>query len=322
MNRIHEVTATITQVKVPLPFPLRWVNSYVIREGDGITVIDPGLHTPDSVAVWQEAMAGLGFGFRDVQQIVLTHHHPDHYGLAGWLQAESGAPVYLSEQGIRQAALLWSDQRTMTDGLHALFLQHGMDAETGKQLQENMESFVPMVSPQPDLLTLPEEGTIRLGAAEYRILHTPGHALGHLCFLDERAGRIFCGDHVLPSISPNVSLMPGLEVNPLASFLESLQEVSALRVTEALPGHRDPFAQFSERALELIRHHEERLALMRSRLSVPMTAYALCRDIFGHRLTLHQLRFAMAETLAHVVYLESEGLITASEQDGQFVYRS
>ncbi|MFH5182184.1 MBL fold metallo-hydrolase [Paenibacillus sp. TAB 01] len=83
----------IYQLKVPLPFPLRWVNSYLIRGSGGYTLIDPGLHTETSVQFWEAALHSLHIDYRDIEQIVLTHHHPDHYGLTGWFQERSGAPV-------------------------------------------------------------------------------------------------------------------------------------------------------------------------------------------------------------------------------------
>src|SRR5690242_10362131 len=109
MINVISHSAAITQVKVPLPFPLRWVNSYLVRGSEGYTVIDPGLHTPEAEELWLAVLQERGIAFEHVEQIVLTHHHPDHYGMAGWFQERTGAPVLLSETGQRQVQLLWGD---------------------------------------------------------------------------------------------------------------------------------------------------------------------------------------------------------------------
>jgi glyoxylase-like metal-dependent hydrolase (beta-lactamase superfamily II) len=309
---------TIIQVKVPLPFPLRWVNSYLVRGTAGVTLIDPGLHTPEAEELWLAVLKERGIAFEHIEQIVLTHHHPDHYGMAGWFQERTGAPVLLSETGWRQVQLLWGEEQPMSALLLELFALHGLDAAGLEAMTKHMDSFVALVSPQPQV-TLLREGPVRLGDRVYEAIETPGHAAGHLCFYDAEAEEIFCGDHVLPQISPNVSFLPQVEANPLGAYLSSLREIGRLPVKLAYPGHREPWSAFSERAAELVVHHQERLALMVSHLRSPLTAYELCRATFGDRLSTHQLRFALSETIAHVILLESEGRIESLEAGGPII---
>ncbi|TVY11862.1 MBL fold metallo-hydrolase [Paenibacillus cremeus] len=312
----------VLQVKVPLPFPLRWVNSYLIRGRSGWTLIDPGLRTANAEAQWDATLAELGIDIQTIERIVLTHHHPDHYGLAGWFQQRSGAPVLLSRTGLEQARLLWGDGQPLTEQLLELFRQHGLPQELREPMREHMGGFVPSVSPQPEVTVLEAGETIRLGDDEYVSILTPGHAAGHLCFYRAETEVLFCGDHVLPQISPNVSYLPGgIDENPLASYLGSLKEISRLKVSMAFPGHREPFTQLAERAQELIRHHEERLEGMRSLVAGPMTAYEVCRATFGDRLSLHQLRFALSETIAHLFWLREEGRLVETNQAEQIVYK-
>jgi glyoxylase-like metal-dependent hydrolase (beta-lactamase superfamily II) len=307
---IHTIehTDSILQIKVPLPFPLRWVNSYLVSGSAGYTLIDPGLHTPDAEQLWLAVLSERGIAFEHIEQIVLTHHHPDHYGMAGWFQERSGAPVLLSEAGWQQVQLLWGEDQPMSALILRLFARHGLDAAGLEAMTKHMDGFAPWVSPQPQI-TLLREGPVRLGDRVYQAIETPGHAEGHLCFYDAEAEVIFCGDHVLPQISPNVSFLPEVEANPLGAYLSSLRDVSRLRVKMAYPGHREPWPLFGERAAELIRHHEERLALMAAHLREPRTAYEVCTATFGTQLSTHQLRFALSETIAHLVLLEAEGRI-------------
>ncbi|MCD1258128.1 MBL fold metallo-hydrolase [Paenibacillus athensensis] len=316
LTQVVDHTDTITQVKVPLPFPLRWVNSYLIRGGSGYTLIDPGLRTPDAEALWHAVLDARGIAFEHIEQIVLTHHHPDHYGLSGWFQERAGAPVLLSETGWKQAQLLWGGEQPMTALLLDLFARHGLDAAGREAMTTHMDSFVPMVSPQPQI-TLLREGPVRLGDRVYEAIETPGHAAGHMIFFDAEAHIVFCGDHVLPQISPNVSFLPQVEADPLGAYLTSLEQVARLEVATAYPGHREPWSGFSARCAELIGHHRERLALMAGKLQRPQSAYALCRELFGERLSVHQLRFALAETIAHLIVLEKMGAICALDAQAE-----
>ncbi|MCS7458773.1 MBL fold metallo-hydrolase [Paenibacillus doosanensis] len=315
---------TFIQVKVPLPFPLRWVNAYLIRGKDGYTLIDPGLHTEAAEEMWEAVMKELGFGFADIEQLVLTHHHPDHYGLAGWFQERSGAPVRLSAVGCGQVKRLWGEAQPMTDELLRLFAAHGLPDELAEPMRAHMDDFVSMVSPQPALSLITPGEPIRLGDDEYETIHTPGHAAGHLCFYRRQSGDMICGDHVIPRISPNVSYLPGgIDENPLQSFLQSLEVIGQYDVTTAYPGHRDPFQTFGQRTRELLEHHDARLEQMRSLLEQgAMTAYEVCRATFGDRLTLHQLRFALSETLAHLIYLRDAQRVEQLERGATDIFQT
>ncbi|MCR8644208.1 MBL fold metallo-hydrolase [Paenibacillus sp. N1-5-1-14] len=314
----------LLQVRVPLPFPLRWVNAYVIRGDQGYTILDPGLHTPEAEALWDSVLREEGILDDQVEQVVLTHFHPDHYGMAGWFQERTGAPVLLSEEGCHIASLLWGLDQPMTRLLTDCFAQHGLPAELQEQMTKHMDGFVQWVSPQPKLtpLQLRTGDTIRLGDRLYEAIETPGHASGHLCFYNREAKEIFCGDHVISHISPNVGYTPGDHPNPLQQFIESLQAVAHLEVDIAYSGHREPLTNFNERVQELMEHHDERLAHMENLLQESKTAYELCVAVFGTRLTIHQLRFALAETLAHILYLQSQDRVKQTEQDGKIYFQS
>ncbi len=309
------------QLRVPLPFPLKYINSYLIPDESGYTLIDPGLNTVKAVEFWETSLQALSIPFSHIHNILLTHHHPDHYGLAGWFQERTEAPVWIASKGKQQIEEFWGTGRTMSEQFSNLFKLHGMDEAIHSRIFQHMEEFVDMVSPQPVLSELHPGDAVQLGGKSYETIETHGHAYGHLSFYLRDEQVIFCGDQILPQISPNVSLLPGMDDNPLASFLTSLEAMTKLDVKLAYPGHREPFHTFNARAQELIAHHNERLDAMKDKLAEPMTAYALCLDYFGQRLSLHQLRFAMSETLAHLVYLEQAGVVIGEEQAGKVLFR-
>lgn len=322
MEHIRRHDDSILQVKIPLPFPLKWVNSYVIGGSGGITVIDPGLHTPEAEQLWTATLDFLGCRFTDIEQIVLTHHHPDHYGIAGWMQRKAGAPVRISRTGYEMAERFWGKRQEMAEELHRLFSLHGMDDATVRQLSGHMDSFIPLVTPKPEVEFLHEGGFLRMGERNYLMIAVSGHAEGHLCFYDRERKVMFCGDHVLPQISPNVSYLPGTDANPLQTFMHDLEKIGGFETAKAYPGHREPFETLAQRAREIIEHHHQRLQVMEEQLQMSKSAYAVCRAVFGERLSIHQLRFAMLETLAHLVYLVFAGRAEQIEEEGILLFSS
>ncbi|MBD2870497.1 MBL fold metallo-hydrolase [Paenibacillus sp. IB182493] len=307
------------QVKVPVPFSLKWVNSYLIPEEDGYTIVDPGLRTDEAIRVWDEVLGELGLRYADLSRILLTHQHPDHYGLAGYMQQRSGAPVYISRRSHAYALRLWSENSTFAEELQRLYAEHGMPSELREAIGANLDTFKAMVSPQPEVAYIEAGESMRLGGRRWQLIDAPGHAKGQLCFYEPERGWMLCGDQVLPRITPNVGVVPGEGGDPLDAFLRSLSELRRYDVTMAFPGHRDPFADFGGRIDELVQHHERRLDRMVELLSEQtLTAFELCETLFGSRLreNPHNLRFAMSETLAHLVYLERRGRIVPAWADG------
>lgn len=295
-------------VRLPLPFPLRWVNSYVWEGRDGLTIVDPGLHDEPTKAAWCEAFQALGRDVGDVRRIVLTHYHPDHYGMAGWLQQASGAPVYLTDEGRDAARRFWDPSGKQGEELADFFRAHGMTEAWAAQMAPHLEQLRGWVEPHPEVTPMADGDEIPLGDRPFRVLVTPGHADGHVCLYDPQEGRLVVGDLVLPHITPNVSVWPGCDPNPLQSFLSSLERVAALQVREALPGHGGPFANLKERVAALRAHHDKRLEAMEGLIGPDgATAFDICVQVFGEALSVHNMRFAMAETLAHLVYLEEQG---------------
>ncbi|MFS0727327.1 MBL fold metallo-hydrolase [Paenibacillus sp. 1P07SE] len=307
------------QVKVPLPYSLRWVNSYLVPDSRGYTLIDPGLHTPEAVRLWETVLAEHAIDYANIHTILLTHQHPDHYGLAGWFQQRSGAPVRMSAAARAYTLELWNGSPDFAERLTDLYTRHGMPEPLLAGIRAHLESFAALVSPQPqEVLPLAAGEPLELGEEIWEVLDAPGHAFGQLCFYQRQSGILLCGDQVLPDITPNISLVPGGEPDPLASFLASLDALASLPVVRAFPGHRDPFTGFAARIAEIRAHHEQRLSDIAGWLTEPQSAYEVCQRLFGARAGTdsHNLRFAMAETLAHLQHLTLAGSIVQLEATG------
>ncbi|WP_276352890.1 MBL fold metallo-hydrolase [Cohnella caldifontis] len=302
------------QVKVPLPYSLKWVNAYLLPGDNGWTLIDPGLRTPESEKLWEQTLADKGIHWAAIKRIVLTHHHPDHYGLAGWFQERSGgAPVWMSDEAGRAAWMMWGEGETFSARMLEAMRRHGLPQELTEAMREHLSGFRGRVSPHPtEVRTLKAGGKFEMAGTEWTLIGGEGHGPGHLSFYDPRGRRILCGDQVLPDISPNIGWLPEGDPNPLASFMDSLKFMLDLEVDLAFPGHRDPFGRFRDRLVDLLAHHERRLERLIALIgSDALSSFEICERLFGARLRSnpHNLRFALAETIAHLLLLERRGLL-------------
>lgn len=306
------VAGGVFQLKLPVPFPLRFISSYLIREEDGWTVIDPGFDYPPARRVWEEAAGDLGIDLdRDLSRIIVTHLHPDHLGLAGWLEALSGAPVWMLEGEIENARRVWTSGDAA--GLEGFLRRNGMNHDTARDVASLTGSEVRM--PQ-EIFALRPGDEVSLGEGSARVIHTPGHSDYHFMLFDEGSGLLLAGDHLLLRITPNIGLWPYTAAKPLGRYLASLRSLRGLGAKTVLPGHGPLFHDLDGRIDELLAHHAERLDVMHAVFEGrPATPFEISRRVFRKDLTAHEMRFALAETLAHLEYLEDEGRAVRLAED-------
>jgi glyoxylase-like metal-dependent hydrolase (beta-lactamase superfamily II) len=304
IGEVSPIVEGVYQLKLPVPFPLKFIASYFLPGEDGWTIIDPGFDYPPARGAWEAGASSVGLNFGSVARIVVTHLHPDHIGLARWLQERSGAPVFMLEGEIENARQVWEPDRG-TEAFVGFLVRNGMDAQTaeatagttrlGVRLPERMEA-------------LREGDVLPVGDHASRVIHTPGHSDHHFVLHDGERRLLFAGDHVLLHITPNIGLWTYTEPRPLERYLESLEGLRGLGADLVLPGHGPLFHDLDGRIDELISHHAERLSAMHALFdSKPATPYEVARRHFPGDLTDHQLRFALAETLAHLEHLVGEG---------------
>ena len=306
------VAEGVWQLKLPVPFPLRFVCVYLVEGNDGWTLVDAGYDYPPARAAWEAgaATAGCDLG-RDVDRIVVTHFHPDHIGAARWLGEKTGALVCMMEREIPFAHKLWGSSET---GLFEEYLvRNGMD----RTMAEETAAVVRYALPLPEEM-IPLRPGEKLPCRENaaRIVHAPGHADNQILLHEEARGILFAADHMLLGITPNIGLWPESEPRPLARYLESLEGMRGLGADLVLPGHGPVFHGLDGRIGELISHHEERLETMRRAVAdLPKTAYEVSRIVFRGTLTKHQRCFALAETLAHLDHLVLQGRAQRVEEE-------
>lgn len=332
-DEVRELAPEVLRIQLPIDMPgLGHVNTYVLADDQGVTVVDPGV---PGQASWQVLVSRLGqAGLRvgDVHTVVVTHSHPDHFGGAGRLAAEAEA-VLVTQQDFRT---WWSRSRpdpcdspddgegTAIEGEIPGNPWEGRTPWGGESLSSgwrrrmaegDMADWRP---PEPDRGVADGE-MLALAGREWACLHTPGHTLDHLCLHDPEGGILLSGDHVLPTITPHISGI-GAGPDPLAAFLASLDRVAALEgVTLVLPAHGQPFTDLAGRVEAIKGHHAERLDRLRR---VGATLGAASVADFSHEL-FRPARWgpmAESETYAHLEHLRLAGLAEAHEEGGLLCY--
>ncbi len=323
---VVQVAEGVYRVTTPVPFrALRTVNCYLLRGPDGWDVVDTGLKTPEALAVWNAAFDQLGIAPGDIHQIILTHHHPDHLGLAGHFQQlaqEAGrrvVPVRISPREFEIIGIIWgSDRKTRNQLMEAFFARCGLPDPAGTNFSpREIEGMRRMMLPTPAITGDLRPGeTAQIGARWFEMIHTPGHSDGHLIFYDPTDGLLLAGDHVLPHITPNISFWPGVEPDPLGRYLNSLGGLKTLDANQALPGHGGVITEWTPRLGVLETHHDERLDVMQHAVGRGATVFDVSQNVFSHRrLDRHQIRMAVTETLAHLDHLTGRGRLRRHDDD-------
>jgi glyoxylase-like metal-dependent hydrolase (beta-lactamase superfamily II) len=311
----REVVSHIWKITQPIPFPLRTVNMYALVGEEGWALVDAGMGMPDSRAALTAGLQRAGLSIRKLQAIVLTHHHPDHVGLSGELQEQSGAKVYMHSIDEAAIQVIWSGTMPERFGrVSHFFIRHGLphtELWFSKVDPKAMRDIIRV--PPSDVITPVEDGEyLDLLGERYRVIWTPGHSDGHICLLGERDGVFLAGDHVLPRITPNIGLYSEKDrENPLGDYLASLAKVAQLPARVVLPGHGEPFNDLAGRTVEIARHHDERemqlLALLEDR---PQHACELAEQLFENRLKHDEARrMGVAEVIAHLEHMRFAGRV-------------
>ena len=327
-----EVVPGIRLLKVPIPDnPLEYVNAYLI-EGDGqYALVDPGWPDGEALSALKKQLAEIGLDIEGIATVVVTHVHPDHFGLAGEIRRLSGAEVVMHQTGVPMQPFQFIFS-LFREQMRSWLIVNGMPEEKVALLQVppfdigDLEWWV-----SPDR-TVEDGETLLVGCQRFEIVSTPGHAVGHICLYHAASRTLLSGDHLLPNITPNVSLNPFTSSmgSPLGVYLDSLDKTAQLEVDLVLPGHGNGFHHFRERLDELYAHHDQRLGeVLRSlgegektayEVSLKMSWVGISEVVLGEDLPLSQQWAAVGETLAHLELLRREGKVRQRVRGGVTVF--
>ncbi len=308
---------------MPIPNnPIGYVLPYLIEVRGGYTIIDPGWNADESVMTLKRQLGELGLSFRDIKRVIVTHIHPDHYGMAGRIRQECGAEVVTHEREAEFIKTRYTNPGPLLNSMGDWLVRHGTPRSEMRDLQySSMPARRFVTETEPDW-TLTDGERLKMGALELAVIWTPGHSPGHICFYEEKEELMLTGDHILPTISPNVSLHPQSEDDPLGDYLRSIKKLRGLPTKRVLPAHEYSFDDLDARLDELEHHHDVRLQEMIDAIrGGASTAYDVAREVTWATGKFDDFnpwmrRSAVGETLAHLHYLVGEGRISTWEEDG------
>jgi glyoxylase-like metal-dependent hydrolase (beta-lactamase superfamily II) len=321
-NEIKTVAPGVLWVRIPLPFRLNHINIYLIEDGDGWAVLDTGIGNDQTRGIWEALVKGPLRG-RRLTRLIVTHFHPDHIGLAGWLCERFDLPLLTS-----QISYLGCLNVSLSPGAldakpyHDFYLQHGLSPEITAQVATRGHDYLKMVDNlPPTFMRLVDGDTLKIGNRTFSILTGEGHAPEQIMLYSAADRLFFAADQVLAKITPNVSVWAvDPDGDPLGLYMRSLRQLQTVIPDDVLvlPGHQLPFYGLHHRASQLMGHHEVRCAMIADACRpAPKSAAELLPVLFPKVLDPHQMSFAFSEVQAHINYmLRNDRLRWSGSTDG------
>ncbi|MFC1932646.1 MBL fold metallo-hydrolase [Chloroflexota bacterium] len=326
-----EIIPGIYQLQIPIPDnPLGHTNSYLVRGDNEYLLIDPGINTDEAFDTLKRGLSEIGIAIKAITRIIATHAHGDHYGLAERMKQLSQARILLHDKD-RNLMNPWG--LTMDELMRHIvewFQSNGVPASEASLPPEDTRNSRRPPPTSPDVILHGGE-TISTGIFNLQVIWTPGHSPGHICLYEPNHKILFAGDHILPVITPNISLYPQSPANPLGDFLNSLNRVKQLDVNLVLPAHEHLFTDLVTRVEEIIQHHKNRNSeILETLKPEPKTAYQISKEITWmpelggvsfQDLEIWNKRMAVSEAMAHLEAMRVEGRVDKFSRDSIICYQ-
>jgi glyoxylase-like metal-dependent hydrolase (beta-lactamase superfamily II) len=321
---MSRVEPRIHALPVITPFPVAPTNVYLL-EGEPLTMVDTGPLADESLQALTKGVRDLGLSLADIEQLVITHSHIDHFGLAREVVDRSGATLLSFRQNQRplEDFHTWWEERMAY--AKKLFIEEGIPQEAMEKMAP-VRDFQLYATSVPEVTPLDDNDEVQMGDTIWKAIHTPGHALGHLCFYHEDSQLLLSGDHLLRDITSNPIIETprwGMTTRPrsLVDYMSSLRRTRELEVCKVLPGHGEPV--YDHRALvdEILAHHQQRgRAILQLLREGDKTVYELGLALFGSELPGVHFFLVMSEVIGHLDVLELEGKARHRERNSHYVW--
>ncbi len=311
-------------MRLPLPFALDHVNVWLLRDGDGWTLIDTGIDNKPTRTYWTERLND-SLGGRPLHRLIATHFHPDHMGLAGWLCARTGASFWATRTEWLMARALFHDvSDEFVDSGQRFDHAAGLDTERVEKRAQRGNLYRTRAGAPPASYHRVREGDdISIDGEVWRVIIGRGHAPEMMCLYSAEREILIAADQVLQKISPNISVWPPEpDADPLDDYIQSLEMFRELpETTLVLPSHGQPFRGLHARIDQLIDHHIDRLDRAVDAAGPGRSAVDIMPALFERELDAHQLGFALGEALAHLNHLVFKGaLVRHTDASGVNLY--
>ncbi|MFK7940418.1 MAG: MBL fold metallo-hydrolase [Roseovarius sp.] len=315
-----QVAPGVLWIRLPLPMALDHVNIYALDDGDSWTVVDTGIHSKRSVRLWEDVLAGPLKGM-PVSRVILTHHHPDHVGMAGWLMERFGAELLTTRTAWLMARMLILDEepRPTAEALRH-WRRAGMDPAIYDQRKNDRPyNFADVCYPLPVGYTrLKQDDTLHAAGRTWDVHIGNGHAPEHLTLWSRDDNLVIAGDQIISSISPNIGVYPTEpEADPVGDWMEACARLRLLAREDhlVLSGHKTPFTGLPIRMRQLIENHHGCLSRLLDHLDTPKVASECFQPLFKRKIDEGIYGLALVEAVAHLNHLHQTGQITRRMRD-------
>jgi glyoxylase-like metal-dependent hydrolase (beta-lactamase superfamily II) len=320
---VKQVADGVLWVRMPLPFALKWINLWLIRDGEGWAMVDTGVATEETRQHWR-AIFETALGGAPITRVFVTHMHPDHIGLAGWIARKFDCRLWMSRLEYITCRMLVADtgREAPEEGVR-FFRAAGWDEDALDTYRVRFGGFGKAVSKMPDGYRRLSDGeSVRIGGRDWRVVVGSGHSPEHVCLWQPDDKLLISGDQVLPRISSNVSVFPTEpDADPLSDWIASCAMLLETVPDDVLvlPAHNEPFHGLHARLTSLIDNHESALARLAESLSEPKRAIDVFSVLFKRPIGPEVLNMATGESIAHLNSLVARG-VAARRREGEVVY--
>jgi glyoxylase-like metal-dependent hydrolase (beta-lactamase superfamily II) len=325
----------VYQIKIDVPFAVKYVCVYIFKLEDKLVLIDSGLNLGNWQKKFLESLEELKIDVREIDYCFITHIHIDHIGLAKKLK-ELNPNMKILMHDITYELLKWETNRANLEDLKKeaskvaeQMIKYGISKEQGKRVIQFFTYWPQFLTYQePDIIL--NDGDIILDKLE--VIWTPGHSFGHICIFDKRNQYLFSGDHILSRITPHIGNFVVNEFlhekyrnfdfnNILKYYLSSLDKIDKLNPKIIFPAHQEVIFNPHERILAIKEHHRNRLKKISDLIkNKPLSPFQISQMHFGTELDEINSYMALSEVLGHLLYLENEGKARKDEKNGVYYY--
>ncbi|MFX0031771.1 MAG: MBL fold metallo-hydrolase [Candidatus Hodarchaeota archaeon] len=333
INKIENVF----QIKIDVPFAVKYVSLYLFEIEDQIVLIDAGLNIGNWSKIFFSALNEIGFSAQDIDYCIITHIHVDHIGLARTLKRKNER-INIVMNDLTHQILEWETNNTNmveitqeAEKVADLMIKYGLTDENGKKIVQFYKFWPQFLRYQkPDLIVYDKDKILN----HLEVIWTPGHSFGHICIFNTKTKFLFSGDHILSRITPHIGnfIIPSALNekyrnynfdNILDHYLKSLDKIDESKPRVIFPAHQEIIYNPHERIVAIKEHHKKRLNEISNLIKDnSMTPIQISQIHFGDDLDEINSYMALSEVLGHLIYLENEGRVQRVEKKGKFYFKS
>jgi glyoxylase-like metal-dependent hydrolase (beta-lactamase superfamily II) len=319
-----EIAPGVLWMRMPLDGALGFINVWALKDGDGWALVDTGMQTERTTSAWRKVLAGPLDGL-PITRVLVTHLHPDHIGMAGWLTRKFDCRLWMTRLEYLQCRMLAEDTgREAPEDALRFYRAAGWDADAIDTYKARFGGFGRHIHKLPDSYRRLTDGeVVQIGDHGWRVVVGSGHSPEHACLWQPELKLMISGDQVLPRISSNVSVFPTEpDGDPLSEWLSSLARIKTIVPDEVLvlPAHNDPFLGLHARLDHLIRGHERGLERLMRTLAEPKRSIDIFGALFARAIGPDLLGMATGEALAHLNCLLVRGLAKAAPDEAGVIW--